>query len=135
MGVLRGSPRRLHGYDNQHHNRGSTAQLDIYKVLKSTNIEEQIVSSVIESMEAHIDGRIQVAQPILAKLDALQVGTAARFDALQSSLGSKIDAMAQVRSETEKAAELRSQRARWITGTAVAAVGVTLATLEALRYL
>ncbi len=111
-------------------------QLDIYKALKSINIEEQLVSSVIQSMEAHIDGRIsQVAQPILAKLDALQLGTSARFDALQSSLGSKIDAIAQIKTETERAAELRSTRARWAIGTAVGAVTATLAILKALGYL
>ncbi len=115
-------------------------QLDIYKALKSINIEEKLVSSVIQSMEARIDGRIsQVAQPILAKLDALQTSTSARFDALQTSLGSKIDAMGQVKSETEKAAEVRAQRFRWITTTAVAAtvtaVSATLAILKALGYL
>ncbi len=107
-------------------------QLDIYKALKSINIEEQLVSSVIQSMEAHIDSRIsQVAQPILAKLDSVQ----SALNAVQSTLGAKIDAMAQVKSETEKAVELRSQRARWITGTAVAAIGATLATLKAMGYL
>lgn len=129
-------------------------QLDIYKALKSINIEEQLVSSVIQSMEAHIDSRIsQVAQPILAKLDAFQTATTARFDALQTattarfdalqsgtsakldslqgSLGSKIDAMAQIKSETEKAADVRAQRLRWIAGTAVAAVTATLAVLKA----
>ena len=94
------------------------------------------MSSVIQSMEAHIDDRIsRVAQPILAKLDALQTGTVARLDGLQSSLGSKIDAMAQVKSETEKAAEFRAVRARWIAGTAIAAVTATLAVLKALGFL
>ena len=107
-------------------------QLDIYKALKSINIEEQLVSSVIQSMEAHIDDRIsRVSQPVLAKLDSVQ----AKLDAVQASLGAKIDAIAQVKSETEKAAELRAQRARWIAGTAVAAAGATLAILKALGYL
>ena len=118
-------------------------QLDIYKALKSINIEEQLVSSVIQSMEAHIDGRIsQVAQPILAKLDSvqarfngLQSSLQAKLDGVQSSLGTKIDAMAQIKGETEKASEMRAQRARWVIATAVGAVTATLTILKALGYL
>ena len=75
--------------------------------------------------------------PILGQLEATarNSGTAAKLDGLQSSLGSKIDAMALLKSETEKAAELRMQRVRWIAGTAIAAVTAPLAVLKGLDFL
>lgn len=122
-------------------------QLDLYKALKSINIEEPLVTAAVQAMEAHIDNRIsQVSQPILAKLDALQAGTATRldalqavtatrFDALQSSLGSKIDTIAQVKTE-------KDINRRWIIGTVLGGIalvfsssGVTVGILKAIGYL
>lgn len=100
-------------------------QLELYKALRSINIEEDKVSAVIEAMETHIDNRIsQATQPLLSKLDSVQ-----------SVLGGKIDAFAQIKGETEKAREQRAVLIRWVIGTTIAAVSATLAVLKALGYL
>jgi uncharacterized protein YPO0396 len=115
------------------HTRGALAmKLELYKALRSINIEEAQVNAVIQAMDTHIDNRIsQATQPLLSKLDSVQNG----LTSVQTVLSSKIDAIVQVKTETEKERDRRSQLVRWVIGTALAAVGTTLAVLKAMGYI
>ncbi|MEO7117298.1 MAG: hypothetical protein ABIZ18_15765 [Caldimonas sp.] len=89
-------------------------ELAIYKALKSINIEEHLVDSVINAMEAHFEDRVgRATEPLLAKMDSMK----GSMDALKDSLSAEIRAFATVKTEADKVKELRGQRTRWVVGT------------------
>ena len=130
--------------------------LELFKALKSLNIDDQRATDTVQAMNAHIDTRIsQATAPLLQKLDSVKSELAAKIDAYAlvknaqaSELAAKIDAYAQVKNaqDSELAAkvdayahvknaqdsdrERRSSRLRWVIGTGITAVGATLGALK-----
>ena len=102
-------------------------ELAIYKALKSLNIEEALVDSAINAMEAHFEDRVTRATlPVVAEMKNL----GSRIDAI----GFKLDAYAQITSE--KTTSRRSIAGMVIGGIALffTASGVTIGALKALGY-
>ena len=104
-------------------------ELAIYKALKSLNIEESLVDSAINAMEAHFEDRVTRATvPVVAEMRAMKGELSAKLDAFSS----KVDVFAQ--------ATLKAINRRWIVGTLIGgfalvftASGVTVGVLKAPR--
>lgn len=107
-------------------------ELAVYKALKSLNIEEALVDSAINAMEAHFEDRVTRATvPVVAEMRAMKGELLAKLDAFSS----KVDVFAQANSE-------KAINRRWIVGTLIGgfalvftASGVTVGVLKALGYL
>ena len=68
-------------------------------------------------MEAHFEDRVgRATAPLLAKMDAIK-----------DSLSAEIRAYATIKSESDKAKELRVQRMHWVVATAIAVAGFMVA--------
>ena len=85
-------------------------ELALYKALRSLNIEEALVDSAINAMEAHFEDRVTRATvPVVAEMRNL----GSRMDAI----GFKLDAYAQINAE-------KATNRRWIVGTVIGVVAL-----------
>jgi len=106
-------------------------ELAIYKALKSLNIEEALVDSAINAMEAHFEDRVTRATlPVVAEMRAMKGELSAKLDAYSS----KVDAFTQINSE--KTTNRRSIVTLVLGSIALffTASGVTIGALKALGY-
>ena len=99
--------------------------LELFKGLKSLNIDDDKATDIVKAMDAHIDNRIaQATQPLLQELRGVK-----------TELGAKIDAYAHIKRENDVERDRRSSLVRWVIGTGIAAVGATLGVLKLLGFL
>ena len=99
--------------------------LDLYKALKKVGIEDEDATNLVASIDDHITMRVeQATQPVLNKLDNVQ-----------GVLLAQIAAIGQVKTQTDAERDRRAQLVRWVIGTAIAVVPITLAVLKAFNLL
>jgi|GEM_PF-6621693 len=111
-------------------------ELAIYKALKSLNIDEELVDSAINAMEAHFEDRVTRATlPVVAEMRAMKGELSAKIDAFSAKVeayGAKVDVYAQA--NLEKAASRRSTMTT-VLGSIALFFTASTATMGALKLL
>ncbi|KAF1003908.1 MAG: hypothetical protein GAK28_04371 [Luteibacter sp.] len=115
-------------------------QLELYKALVAANIPDEVATKLVDAMNTHIDNRVNAAvKPLFERMESMQTSLSAKLDGATAGLGTKIDAIAQLRRESQADGELRRSRVRWVVGTALTAIGIavpaTIAVLKAMNII
>lgn len=107
-------------------------QVDLFKALKSINIDDDASTSVVKALESYVAMQISHAiQPVLAGLEGLK----SELAGTRAELSSQISAMSHIQTEAQRAKESRATLVRWVIGTSITAVAATLGALKAIGWI
>jgi len=94
--------------------------IELYTSLVKLNASDEDARKVVQALKQYIAMEIaQATQPLIAKMDSVQ-----------GTLSAQIQAIAQVKTQTDAERDRRSQLVRWVIGTVLGSVATTVTVLK-----
>ena len=111
-------------------------QLELYQALCNINVPQDDASQLVQALDKHIEVQVrQATDPLIAKLASTEQLLMQTQQGYYNTLAAKLDGISAVKSEGEKQSGQRRQLVRWVVGTIIATVPVTLTVLKAVGVL
>ena len=113
-----------------------TMQLELYQALVEIKVSRETASKLVQAIDQHVEARVKAAtEPLMTKLASSEQLLLQTQQGHYNTLAAKIDGISAVKTEGEKQSEQRRQLVRWVVGTVITTVPVTLAVLKAVGIL
>ena len=111
-------------------------QLELYQALVEIKVSKEAASKLVQAIDQHVEARVKAAtDPLLARLASTEKLVLQTQEGHYNTLAAKIDGISAIKSEGEKQSEQRRQLVRWVVGTVITTVPITLGALKALGLL
>jgi len=111
-------------------------QLELYQALVEIKVSRETASKLVQAIDQHVEARVKAAtEPLMTKLASTEQLLLQTQQGHYNTLAAKIDGISAVKTEGEKQSEQRRQLVRWVVGTVITTVPVTLAVLKAVGIL
>lgn len=122
--------------NHRSHHEEFNMQLELYDALVNAKVPQETARKLVQAIDQHIEARVKAAtEPLMTKLASTEQLLLNTQQGHYNTLAAKIDGISAVKAEGEKQSDQRRTLVRWVVGTVIATVPVTLTVLKAVGIL